>query len=303
MPHTNRTSRNSTPEKLDRLADQEFECFPWHKYADMPHSSQTFCVNAFGSFRQLRCRDRAVSDMLSRSFSDIPGDLEEWCIELEYEDPTLLNELGTAQPSSIDVLCRSRDTVICVESKFVTDAREGFGGCRQAQIRQCAGFYGPGSDLKPETRRANANTGCRLEAPEGRRTARSYWRNGREFFRPQVFRFQSPDKTCPFRGSSYQLMRNFLFGAAFARQNGQRRFGVMTISPAGNAGRLVEQVEQFRSTVLLPELRESVQAVTYERLIGILDASRDPAAVSLASFLKERIEALVPGATDSVDPA
>ena len=164
----------------------------------------------------------------------------------------------------------------------------GFKGCSQPK-QQCAGFFGPGSDLKTKT-----NAWCRLEVWDGNRSPRSYWTLGRAFFRDSVFAKQVDGQKCPFNGPNYQLMRNFLFAAALAQQQKLRSFGVVAIAPAKMSGKLKRQIESFRTTVLQPGFGSCVKLVTYERLIELLKETGDVAAIALADFLSERIAELIP---------
>ena len=275
------------------LQSSEGEQLHWHRHADKPHSSQVFCVSAFGTLRRLPVRDQVVGQLLGLPV--VPtGDDPNWTIELEVVRPELLSEYGRVQPSSVDALLRTRQAVVCLEAKFLKDAEAGFGGCSQptkddnGDIR-CAGYYGPGSDLKTRT-----GAWCRLEAWDGERSPRTYWTMGRAFFRDAVFAKQAEGQTCPFNGPHYQLMRNFLFAAALAQRQKLQSFGVVAIAPARKSGKLEQQVDSFRTTVLQPQFGSCVRLVTYERLIELLRDSGDPGAAALASFLEGRIAELIP---------
>jgi hypothetical protein len=159
----------------------------------------------------------------------------------------LLNEHGTRQPTSIDALCISSQEVICIESKFATDAEHGFGGCSQFSRGACKGFRGPGSDNATQTA-----AWCRLESWDGSRTPRTYWSIGKRYFQPSAFREQGSGDICPLRGPNYQLMRNFLFAASLAEVEQKSYWGVLTIAPRKFAPKLVDQVNGFRDGVLLP---------------------------------------------------
>jgi hypothetical protein len=117
---------------------------------------------------------------------------------------------------------------------------------------------------------------------------------GRAFFQESVFAKQASGQTCPFSGPHYQLMRNFLFAAALAQQQRVQSFGVVAIAPARVSGKLERQVESFRTTVLQSQFGSCVRFVTYERLIELLRQAGDPDAAALATFLEERISALIP---------
>lgn len=285
-----RIKRNPTLHDL-ALSDEEGLAFKWHDFAHSPRSSQVFCVSAFGTARQIESRDRVVAALLTKFFPQIATKRRprEWSIYLEKEWPELLGEQGTRQPTSVDALCVSSREVICIESKFVTDAREGFGTCSQAKNGHCRGFYGPGSDKKPPY----STAWCRLEIWEGKRAPRLYWPLGRAYFRPEVFRVQAKGDACPFRLSTYQLMRNFLFAAAFAERERRSFFGVLAICPRGTADTLEKQLDEFRREILMPRFRERIRLAYYEDYIEFLRGTRDTSARDLASFLEERINSII----------
>ena len=264
--------------------------FKWHPYAASPRSSQLLCVSAFGTLRSFNARNTVIDRFVAGAIPDYRpgGHPPQWSIKLEYEEPELLNECGAKQPTSIDVLLVSSKAVFAVEAKFVADAKKGFGGCSQFSRGDCAGFYGPGSDLK-----THSPAWCRLESWEGDRSPRTYWSLGKEYFRPEVFRIQSKGSACPLRNGNYQLMRNFLFSVAFARKMGIEIYGVVTIAPAVNSLLLTEQIEEFRIQVLLPEHANRIAHVTYEQYADSLRATGDPCGEELAKFLEQRIAAVL----------
>lgn len=264
--------------------------FKWHPSAASPRSSQVLCISAFGTLRRLNVRNTVIDRFLAGAIPAYRPDRRapRWIIELEYEQPELLNELGSMQSTSIDVLLSSSRAIFAVEAKFVSDAREGFGGCGQFSKRDCAGFHGPGSDLKTQS-----PAWCRLESWEGDRSPRSYWSLGKEYFRPQVFRIQESGSACPFRSGNYQLMRNFLFSAAHARRLAIGFHGVVTIAPAATSSLLIEQVEAFRTQILLPEHANRITHATYEQFADALRAADDPCGEELAEFVERRIAAVL----------
>ena len=244
--HIQRILRNPTlhPNALTE-SERGQHGFKWHRYASSPRSSQTLCISAFGTLRSLKVRDKVVDKFLSETFPDYRADRRtpRWNMYLEYERPEILNETGHGQPTSVDVLLVSSKAVFAVVAKFVSDAKKGFGGCSQFNPLKCAGFYGPGSD-----RKTRSQAWCRLETWDGNRSTRAYWTLGKEYFRPEVFRMQDIEDACPMRSSNFQLMRNFLFAAAYARKNKISLHGVITIAPAATSTLLKDQVAEFRST-------------------------------------------------------
>jgi hypothetical protein len=273
------------------LFEDEGESFPWHKFAHLPHSSQVFCVSAFGTLRKLKSRDDIVRDLLAArpSMGDCQPSNNLWEIGLEVEDRKLLNEFGTPQPSSIDVCLTSPDAVYCLEAKFREDAMDGFGACGQPSKRQCAGHFGPSSDLKTMT-----DAWCRLEVWDGERSPRLYWALGRAFFRDSVFLPQEVGSICPFNGPNYQLMRNLLWAAAYARRSRKQLFGVLVVCPGAFSPLLAAQVEEFKANVLRPEYHDAIRLRTYEDYASLLRATGEATALALATFLEGRIRDLIP---------
>jgi len=263
--------------------------FKWHGHAYSPRSSQVFCVSAFGVLQKLASKDRIIAALLSQAFPEVAtrGRPRSWAISLEHEDEFLLGERGTNQPTSIDVLCTSSKEVVCIESKFVTDAREGFGGCSQASRGRCGGYYGPGSDLKTGT-----PAWCRLENWDGHRSPRLYWALGKAHFKAEVFAPQQSGDERPLAGSNYQLMRNFLFAAAMAERERKRFFGMLALCPAATSGLIEGQIDSFRQDIVRPEYRNRVGFLTYETYIAHLHAVQDRDAEDLAGFLEDRIKTL-----------
>lgn len=274
----------------DALTDRERSPkFKWHSHANSPRSSQVFCLSAFGGLRGLAQRDGILAGLFGAVLPgfETPGN-EPWEILPEEEDPDLLGEHGSNQPTSVDVLCRSATTVVAIESKFVTDAQSGFGACSQATRGACSGHHGPGSDLSTATA-----AWCRLENWEKRRAPRRYWAIGRRYFRDEVFAKQSPGEACPFAGPNYQLMRNFLFAASMAERDGRPSFFLLTIAPRAFADHLTEQLERFRRDILRSEFADCAGFIAYEGLAESLRAQPDQHAQRLGDFLLERIATVV----------
>ena len=212
---------------------------------------------------------------------------QRWTVELECEEPDLLNERGQGQPTSVDAVCTTSTDVIAVECKFDSDAKAGFGACSQDSAGTCAGYYGPGSDQRRQT-----DSWCRLENWDGRRSPRLYWALGRSYFQPAMFQQQNPGERCPFAGSNYQLMRNFLFAASYAERYKKSSFGVAVVCPSNRDSKVREQLEAFRTSVLLPEFQNRIQLLHYESLIQRIHGSDDSSASELGNFLTKRIDGL-----------
>ena len=247
----------------DALIENEKEKFSWHIHADDIRSSQVFCLSAFGSLRRYKEKDEIINTLFGSCFKDMAP--EKWIIEPEANDRKLLGESGN-QPTSIDMLFTSKESVICMESKYIEDAKSGFGGCSQYK-KDCNGFYGPGSDAKCGT-----HAWCRLENWDGKRSPRLYWSLGKRYFQPEVFNMQTQGETCPFSGPYYQLMRNVLFAATLAEVKSRPYWGVVAICPEKNAFSLTRQVNSFKEKILLPEFHNRMKLIHYEDYISILNS-------------------------------
>jgi hypothetical protein len=256
----------------------------WHSPSS-EHSSQVFCVSAFGHLRRLPDCDQVLQSL----FADLPTagtPGRSWNLALEHTDAGLLGETGCGTPTSVDVFCQCADMAVCIESKFLVDADEGFGGCGQAKTGACAGHYGPGSDKRTKT-----DASCRLTVAEGKRDARRYWQLGRSYFRGSVFLDQAAGQDCPFRGPSFQLMRNFLFAAKAAGSS--QNFGVLCIVPEQKAAKCRKQVDAFKASVLLPRYGSFISLTTYDILVAALGRSKHPESQRLGRFISERMRTLL----------
>lgn len=278
-----RVQRNPTY-RPSALSDAEGLAIRWHSPSN-PRSSQVFCVSAFGCMRAVPDRDQVLADLFLACLGP-DACAGPWRLRPEHSRADLLGETGGGTPTAADVYCESPHAVVCVESKFLYDAGEGFGGCSQAARGHCAGYHGPGSDLKGAT-----PAPCRLAQADGRRRPRLYWEVGRRYFLDSVFQPQQEGERCPFAGPGFQLMRNFLLAATAAGE--RRAFGVLCISPEARSSVLREQVSAFRSKVLRPEFRASVATATYDELARRLGRSAHAETRALGHFLLERIANLL----------
>lgn len=283
------------------LAVRNDEVIKWHSHAESENSSQALCLSAFGSLRAPKfkaVRDRLIANLVGSVFPQMRTRERprKWEIKVEFEAPELLSEYGRAgaQSTSIDVLLTSSQEVVALEAKFDRDAGDGFGKCSQYDARrvergQCAGYYGPGSDLKGKT-----SAWCRLENWDGPRSPRAYWSLGRSYFSPSIFAPQAAEAVCPLRGSAYQLMRNFLFAAAYAEKYRMKDFGVIVVCSDRKAEVLRAQLQEFQAKVLLPGHAGRMQLTSYENWISILEKAEGRETRELAKFLKERINRVLP---------
>jgi hypothetical protein len=259
----------------DRFPDLE-----WHFYAHSPDSSQAFALSAFLPVIEFPDRDLLLEQFVTAALPSAvpPGGARVWRVLPEYSDPILLGESGYGEATSVDVLLVAHDAVVAVECKFRVDARQGWGRCGQPP-RLCEGFHGEGSDRK------GSPAACRLEAADGHRGPRHYWRVARPHFREQVFRAQAPGDVCPFL-EGYQLVRNYLFAARYAATTNRPYFGVIGVAPGARSAPLLGGVERFKHEILSAEEGSRAGFVRWEKYLEMLACGSSPAK-NLAAFLSE----------------
>lgn len=260
------------------------ERFPlkWHSHADSPESSQAYALSAFVPVLEFSDKDTIIERLVNSALPHIPRrDDREWTMIPEFEQRDVLGETGAGVPTNVDILLVSDDAVVCVESKYLVDARQGFGGCSQFASNVCLGYYGPGSDTR------GTDGWCRLSLPDGRRGARTYWSLGERYFKREVFSPQEATQACPYR-DVYQLMRNYLFASELARREGKPYFGVIGIVPRIRKAAIRDGVERFRTSVLRSVFSSFVTAYDYEDFIDILQLGSEDSK-RLARFLQVRL--------------
>ena len=264
------------------LVQERFPRLEWHSWADSPDSSQAFALSAFLPVLEFPDRDAIIEEFVTAAFGMIGKRPDRsWDMIPECVDPRLLGEAGPGEATKVDILLVAEDAVVCVESKFRVDARQGWGKCRQPSLL-CNGFHGSGSDRK------GTSAWCRLDFPDGNRGPRHYWRVARGHFRPEALAKQGPTEVCPFL-SDYQLMRNYLFAAEYARRGSKAHFGVIGIAPSARSEPLASGIERLRKSALLPGHTERVAPVSYERYVDLLASGSNPAR-ELATFLTALLE-------------
>jgi hypothetical protein len=267
------------------LDEAEGQRIRWHS-PEAPASSQVFCISAFGKLRSLPDGSAILNRLFAETVPNTPP-ANQWDLSIEYVEEGVLGETGMGTPTNIDVYCVSTGAVVCIESKFLYDANEGFGRCGQFIAGECAGYRGFGSDRR--TKRMDSL--CRLEAQEGRRDPRKYWQLARAYFQEAVFREQRAGDTCPFAMSNYQLMRNFLFAATKAGAG--QEFGVVAMVPERTASKVRTQVATFHKNVLSEPYRAHINVGTYDALAAHLLQSPHQASIAHGEFLRERMTTLL----------
>ena len=232
--------------------------------------------------------DLVLNVFLRTVLANIESNVRSWDVDVERECPELLSETGDGlQPTSIDVFLESEDAVVCIESKFASDAASGVGPCPQVSGRhsrpgRCRGFHGRGSDL------AGTDAWCRLSIADGERPPRLYWELAKRCFTPDVFVQQSEDEKCPFY-EMYQLMRVFLFADQYALRHHKSHFAVLVMAPERRATKLRRQITAFRPMLLL-QLRERLQFASYESFVNALISVGGTHPKNVAQFLTDQID-------------
>ena len=258
--------------------------FRWHRTrsgtatADLPTSSQAFCISAWGtaasqhgagvrSALALVLNDELLSSRLTAS--------EMGVFQLEYVDPLLLGEDGAGNPTNLDAVWELPGVTIVVESKLL----EPFGSCTQARNGHCSGVYGPSSDLKTQT-----NAACRLTVADGARRPRRYWEAmDRLGYSPVV------GQPCPFSGPGFQAMRVVAAAAELARRR-CTDWRVVFAYPECFAPEPGLTIDRVRA-LLAPEMQTRVLKLDYEDFVEQLLAGDDAMAQDLGSHLWRRLMA------------
>jgi hypothetical protein len=261
---------------------EDWNQFDWHRSgsgvvdSDVAHSSQAFCVSVWGSLAQdslgsgFAYARNAASLGSDWEFMDSPGRLS-----FEFSDRTLLNELGTPQATSIDVMLEFDNHVMVIESKLT----EELGRCNQAKSGACSGNYAVGSDLKTGT-----DALCRLEIQDGARTPRLYWDVMRSVITHDAL---SAGTVCPFADSAYQVMRNVSTAVALGRRNG-KDWRALFAFPAATRHDTAAVVASV-AALLAPESRSKVAVLDYAVLAEDLTKLQRDDARGLAVYMQSRL--------------
>ena len=155
-------------------------------FAEAPHHRRCSASQPSARLRSLPDGVQVLNQLFAATLPNIPP-ATHWDLTFEYVDRDVLGETGQGTATNIDVYCVSPQAVVCIESKFLYDANDGFGGCGQFNAKGTApGSMAYGSDRKT----ANCQAMCRLEVQDGKRDPRKYWQLGRAYFQDEVFREQ-----------------------------------------------------------------------------------------------------------------
>ena len=197
---------NLFPASHSAIAD--WAAFPWHRdrtnrfQAHKVHSSQAIAIDVFGTLKMSTDRDR-IFDAIAERAGVAPGG--PWTITLEWTDTDRL--LGEPRPTQVDALAVGSKAALVIECKFT----EPGGQCSQTVAlssgeRQCDGSYADQINPRNGVRAHCALTGKGIR----------YWD-----YIPQVFKLApgADHSPCPFKGDTYQWMRNAVLAAAIGKHH------------------------------------------------------------------------------------
>jgi len=225
----------------------DFYTFPWHQYkgeidTDKVNASQAIAIDFWGCLYSSKYKDELINTLFNTKS-------KVWSIELEYTNSELLNEPTSTQ---IDVLLKSSDKAIFIESKFT----EKGGNCSQPP-KKCNGNYQ--LQINPENEKKSK---CSLTGKNIR-----YW----EFIEKVTdYKMDSEYFSCPFKGMEYQWMRNICFAKAYS----EKHSGITTEtylfyynSPKNHISQLVNKGNQLGS--LTGNLKTKFDTKSYNNCISL----------------------------------
>lgn len=191
----------------------DWDKFPWHRDSQgvvqtcKLESSQALAIDIFGAIKVSGERDRILG-ALARECG--LSDAGPWKLKLEWIDPD--NLLHEPRPTQVDAIAFGRKALLVIECKFT----EVGGGCSQPNplrkganrgLRQCDGNYA--SQMNPVNRQTAR---CALTGKGVR-----YWETI-----PRIFGLDAEQdyRPCPFKGESYQWMRNVVLADRLSSARG-----------------------------------------------------------------------------------
>jgi hypothetical protein len=268
----------------------DWSAFRWHRSrsgeitADLPNSSQAFCVSTWGTAASERGdMVRAVisgqlqDEALTEAFAGFIPSRDRFVLEHVLPDE-VLGEGGRGNPTNLDVLWDFAGLVVVVESKLTED----FGSCGQAKDGYCNGHVGPGSDLKTGT-----DARCRLEVADGPRRPRRYWQVLERLGDGK--RLPAAGSPCPMARGGYQVARVVAAAAELGRRSG-RDWRAVFAYPAMLLRDTRETLDAV-TQMLSAENRRRVLELDYSALAPDLLACADDTAQGLGSHLWQRLAA------------
>lgn len=264
--------------------------FEWHRdkkgepQTDKVHSSQALAIDVFGAVAAAPSGARdAILDALA-----VHAELEAggpWQIALEWCDPD--NLLREPRQTQVDAIAFGARSIMVIECKFT----ETGGSCSQTRkltkgpakgLRQCTGRYA--LQAHPVSRVASS---CTLSGKGIR-----YWD-----VIPRVFALdpQAVHDPCPFRGETFQWMRNMVLADELGRHHGKAARCLIACAAGGG----FPTEGKARDWNWLPPIAEAATpplAISYQDLAS-LAADVDPAATwnALGRWIDGKVSAVRSG--------
>lgn len=282
--------QNLFPSAHAAIAD--WHAFDWHRdqqyepQADKVQSSQALAIDVFGTIAAAPASARdAILDVLAARAGLEPGG--PWRVALEWCDPAKL--LREPRQTQVDAIAFGARSIMVIECKFT----ETGGSCSQTKKRtnepakglpQCNGRYE--MQVNPATGTAAS---CTLSGKRIR-----YWD-----VIPRVFALdpQADHDPCPFRGETFQWMRNMVLADELGRHEG--KMARCLIAYADEGGFPTEG--KARDLSWLPPMAEAASppfAISYQELARLAaDVDAAPTWEALSQWIDRKVSAVRNGLT------
>ncbi len=288
-----RLRKNLYPEAWSIV--EPWRTFPWDRAgtfvrATVPHSSQALCIDVWGTIALSAEKVNLLNALMRRL--GFPQS-KTYKITFEWVDPQ--NKLNEIRRTQIDCLLEGDSINLLIECKFTEPSA---GSCsrplkdKEYGLTRCNGNYelqaNPSKDaLFDFFGLPSAEHRCSLS-----REGISYWD-----YIPVLFSFGNFQhmRPCPFRGSSYQIMRNLVLSRVLEERTGKRGAVLVCYAhhPSLGFSRAVREdgfIDRIQDTLLD---RSRLHAISYQSLLRILghtnpSASRELRA--LADWVEQKIQ-------------
>jgi len=247
--------------------------FPWHRYAELPKSSQALAIDVFGTIRTHQMRV-AILQAIARTLN-VPDD-GPWDVFPEWHDAD--NALKERAATQVDAAAVGGASIILFECKFTEEG----GTCSQPlpdkeKRAACSGVYALQTNPKSGVEARCALTGKGIK----------YWKHIPAIYGVDADADHSP---CPFRYDAYQWMRNVVLARSVAEQCGKRTRVVAAYADAP----FLKTANKIRSGQLglAPLAREdAIVPMSYQQVIALAETvAPDPIWSELRSWVEAKIE-------------
>lgn len=282
--------QNLFPSAHAAIAD--WHAFDWHcdkrgvPQADKVQSSQALAIDVFGTIAAAPANARdAILDVLALRAGLKPGG--PWRIALEWCDPA--NLLREPRQTQVDAIAFGAFSIMVIECKFT----EPGGSCSQTKrlkkgpgsgLRQCDGRYA--MQAHPVS---GISSSCALSGKGIR-----YWDAIPRVFALDPHTIHDP---CPFRGETFQWMRNMVLADELGRH--ADKMARCLIAYADEGGFPAEA--KARDLSWLPPLAATGSppfAVSYQQLARLAaDVDPAPTWATLSQWIDRKVNAVRSGLT------